>query len=36
VVALLHEGELVAELPRDSWDRPVTAVITPAGWQDVS
>jgi 5-formyltetrahydrofolate cyclo-ligase len=35
VVALLYDGELVAELPRDRWDRSVTAVITPAGWQDV-
>jgi 5-formyltetrahydrofolate cyclo-ligase len=36
VVALLHDGELVTALPRDPWDRPVTAVITPsAGWQDV-
>jgi 5-formyltetrahydrofolate cyclo-ligase len=34
-VALLHDGELLAELPRDSWDCPVTAVISPSGWQDV-
>jgi 5-formyltetrahydrofolate cyclo-ligase len=33
VVALLHDGELVARLPADSWDRPVTAAVTPAkGW----
>jgi 5-formyltetrahydrofolate cyclo-ligase len=33
VVALLHDGELVARLPADSWDRAVTAAVTPAkGW----
>jgi 5-formyltetrahydrofolate cyclo-ligase len=33
VVALLHDGELVPELPSDPWDRPVTAVVTPRdGW----
>ncbi len=33
VVALLHDGELVPELPSDAWDRPVTAVVTPRdGW----
>jgi 5-formyltetrahydrofolate cyclo-ligase len=32
-VALLHDGELVPELPSDVWDRPVTAVVTPRdGW----
>jgi 5-formyltetrahydrofolate cyclo-ligase len=30
VVALLHDGELVPRLPGDTWDRPVTAVSTPA------
>jgi 5-formyltetrahydrofolate cyclo-ligase len=35
VIALLHAGELLTDLPRDGWDRPVTAVVTPAGWQDV-
>lgn len=30
-VALLFDGELVAELPREPWDQPVTAVITPSG-----
>ena len=30
-IALLFDGELVAELPREPWDQPVTAVITPSG-----
>ena len=25
-----------SDLPRDPWDRPVTAVVTPAGWLDLS
>jgi 5-formyltetrahydrofolate cyclo-ligase len=32
VVALLHRGELVDELPAEPWDRPVGAVVTPDGW----
>jgi 5-formyltetrahydrofolate cyclo-ligase len=36
VAALLHDGELVAHLPRDPWDRPVTAAVTPgAGWTEL-
>ncbi|MEP7177557.1 MAG: 5-formyltetrahydrofolate cyclo-ligase [Pseudonocardiales bacterium] len=35
VAALLFDGELVEELPREDWDRPVTAVVTPAGWYDL-
>jgi 5-formyltetrahydrofolate cyclo-ligase len=36
VVALLHDGELVPRLPGDRWDRPVTAVSTPAlGWTEL-
>ena len=35
VAALLFEGELVDVLPRDPWDLPVRAVVTPAGWQDL-
>ncbi len=31
VVALVFEDELVATLPRDAWDRPVTAVVQPTG-----
>lgn len=32
VVALLFDGELVDDLPREAWDRPVTDVVTPSGW----
>ncbi|MFN2517732.1 MAG: 5-formyltetrahydrofolate cyclo-ligase [Jatrophihabitantaceae bacterium] len=35
VAALLYDGEFVADLPSDDWDVPVTAVVTPAGWQDL-
>ncbi len=35
LVALLFEGELVDRLPRDPWDRAVTAVVTPGGWTDL-
>lgn len=35
-VALLFGGELVEQLPADPWDQPVTAVVTPAGWQDLT
>ena len=35
VVALLFDGELAENLPRDPWDRPVTAVATPSGWTDL-
>jgi 5-formyltetrahydrofolate cyclo-ligase len=36
VAALLHDGELVRELPSDPWDRPVTAAVTPAtGWTEL-
>ena len=31
VAALLFDDEVVSELPRDPWDVPVTAVVTPAG-----
>jgi 5-formyltetrahydrofolate cyclo-ligase len=31
VVALLHDGEMVAELPSEPHDRPVDAVVTPSG-----
>ena len=36
VVALLFDGELAQTLPRDEWDRPVTAVVTPSGWTDLA
>jgi 5-formyltetrahydrofolate cyclo-ligase len=32
VAAVLFDGELVESLPRDEWDRPVTAAVTPSGW----
>ena len=36
LVALLHDGELVARLPADPWDQPVTAVVSPArGWTEL-
>ncbi|MHA3704926.1 5-formyltetrahydrofolate cyclo-ligase [Jatrophihabitans sp. YIM 134969] len=31
-VALLHEGELLEQVPGDDHDRPVRAVVTPSGW----
>jgi 5-formyltetrahydrofolate cyclo-ligase len=35
IVALIYADELVAELPRDGWDLPVTAVVTPNGWREL-
>jgi 5-formyltetrahydrofolate cyclo-ligase len=35
IAALLFAGELVDSLPRAEWDRSVTAVVTPAGWQSL-
>ncbi len=35
VAALLYADEVVAELPADPWDVPVTAVVTPDGWRDL-
>ena len=36
VAALLHDGELVPDLPTDPWDRPVTSAVTPAeGWTNL-
>lgn len=32
LAALLFDDELVTALPREEWDRPVTDVVTPAGW----
>jgi 5-formyltetrahydrofolate cyclo-ligase len=34
-VALLYEDEVVAQLPRDTWDRAVTTVVTPLGWREL-
>lgn len=33
--ALLFDDEFVSGLPRDPWDVPVTAFVTPAGWTDL-
>ena len=35
VAALLYRDELVPHVPVDSWDQPVTAVVTPDGWRDL-
>lgn len=35
IVALLYDDELVADLPHDDWDIPVTGAITPSGWHDL-
>jgi len=36
VAALLYDGENVAHLPSDPWDRPVSAYVTPStGWRDL-
>jgi 5-formyltetrahydrofolate cyclo-ligase len=32
VAAVLFDGELVDRLPRDEWDVPVAAAVTPTGW----
>jgi 5-formyltetrahydrofolate cyclo-ligase len=36
VAALLYRDELVSAVPVDSWDVPVTAVVTPDGWRDLT
>jgi 5-formyltetrahydrofolate cyclo-ligase len=33
--ALLFTGELVPELPRAAWDRPVAGAVTPAAWVEL-
>lgn len=35
VAALLFDGESVASLPREPWDEPVAATVSPAGWASV-
>ena len=35
IAALLFDGELVDDLPRDEWDVPVTDVVIPQGWLPV-
>lgn len=36
VIALIYEDEFVDALPRESWDRPVTAVATPTRYLEIS
>ena len=36
VAALLYGEELLARVPVDSWDRLVSAVVTPDGWRDLT
>ncbi len=35
VAGLLFDGEILARLPRDPWDVPVPAAVTPSGWIQV-
>ena len=35
VAAVLFDGETVATLPREAWDEPVSAVVSPSGWTAV-
>lgn len=36
IAALLYDGELLAHLPSEDWDLPVTATVRPThGWQDL-
>lgn len=35
VAALLYPEELVPHVPVQSWDLPVTSVVTPDGWRDL-
>ena len=35
MAALLFDGELLDELPREPWDVAVTAAVLPGSWQDV-
>jgi 5-formyltetrahydrofolate cyclo-ligase len=35
VAALLYGDELLSEVPVDSWDLPVSSVVTPDGWLDL-
>ena len=36
VAALLYRDEVLPEVPVDSWDRPVSSVVTPDGWHDLT
>jgi 5-formyltetrahydrofolate cyclo-ligase len=35
VAAVLFDGEFVDEVPVESWDLTVSAVVTPSGWRDL-
>jgi 5-formyltetrahydrofolate cyclo-ligase len=35
VAALLYREELLADVPVEDWDLPVTSVVTPDGWRDL-
>ncbi len=34
LVALLHAGEVLTDVPADDWDRPVRSAVSPGGWFD--
>ena len=36
VVAVLHRGEILDEVPAEAWDCRVQAAVTPDGWFDVT
>jgi 5-formyltetrahydrofolate cyclo-ligase len=36
IAALIFAEELVEQVPIDAWDRPVTAVVSPAGWIELA
>ena len=35
LVALLHAGEVVENVPAENWDCPVRSVVSPGGWLDL-
>ena len=35
IVAMLYDSEVRTEVPREPWDVPVTAYVTPAGWHPI-
>ena len=36
IVALLYDGEVLAQVPRDEWDVAVSAYVTPTGgWHEI-
>jgi 5-formyltetrahydrofolate cyclo-ligase len=36
IAALIYSEELIERVPVDAWDRPVTAIVTPAGWLELT